>query len=358
MRVYETIGEDFWTGKGITAAGFAEELDNLGDIKRLNLHINCLGGDTHTAQAIYNILADHSSRKTAYIDGIAASAATIVACGAHEVVARRNTNYMIHNPWTLAMGNAADLREAAEVLDKITIPIVQVYKQQVNGKIDEDKIRSLMDAETWMTAEEALEYGFVDKVRGKVKALASADKSHIISNGKVFNLGKYQYKHVPSYPKAAVRLEVKEKPKEEELKKGPTSMTLEEMRTQSPELLASIQSEARAAERQRLSALDAMMAPGCEAIIAKAKADSSINPADIALECNGIIREQLSQQANLNALQKDAGAASNVPAGDAPTSKVAAVRTRKDRGVKLLAAAQANLNQQRRPHLQQNGNRS
>src|SRR5258705_1596724 len=108
MRLYENIGEDFWTGGGITAQGFAEELDSLGEIKKLNLHINCLGGDTHTAQAIYNILADHHSRKTSYIDGIAASAATIVACGANEVVARRNTNYMIHNPWTFAIGNADD----------------------------------------------------------------------------------------------------------------------------------------------------------------------------------------------------------------------------------------------------------
>src|SRR6266576_1164313 len=147
MRVYETIGEDFWTGKGITASSFAEQLDELGEIKRLNLHINCLGGDVHTAQAIYNILSDHKSRKISYIDGIAASAATIVACAGSEVVARRNTNYMIHNPWTVAVGNSDDLREAAEVLDKITTPIISVYHLQVIGNIYYAKIYDLIHNE-------------------------------------------------------------------------------------------------------------------------------------------------------------------------------------------------------------------
>jgi len=364
MRLYENIGEDFFTGGGITAAGFAEQLDALGDIKKLNLHINCLGGDTHTAQAIYNILADHGSRKTSYIDGIAASAATIVACGANEVVARRNTNYMIHNPWTIAMGNSGDLREAAEVLDKITDPIVGVYRQQVRGKIDEGKIRSLMDAETWMTAEEALEYGFVDRVCGKVKAISSALAGRVLVNGKVYNLGKYQYKNTPKYPKT------KEEPKVEEPKakiittisyiekpeEGEKPMTTDEIRTQYPDLYNSIRAEAEIAERGRLSDLDAMSAPGLEQLIATAKADGR-RPEQIAVEACAILKASTTQLAQVNALQRDASTIRGIPASDAPTTKKAVAESKQQKGIRLMSAAYADVAARRHKNpLQTKGN--
>jgi len=360
MRVYETIGEDFFTGSGITAGGFAEELDKLGDIKKLKIHINCLGGDTHTAQAIHSIISDHSAKKTVYIDGIAASAATLVACAGDEVIARYNSNYMIHNPWTIAMGNAHDLREAADVLDKITDPIVAVYQKKVNGKIHEKTIRSLMDAETWMTAEEAKENGFVDKVRGRIKAVASIGNGKIVSAGKIFNLGKYQYKNVPKYPKTKMKIEEPEKAKiittvtyldrkeEEEKLKKEESMTIDEIRKQYPDLYSSIRTEAEVAERGRLSALDAMDAPGLEQLIAAAKADGR-KPEQIAVEACGILKASTTQLAQANALQRDASAAS-VTAGEAPTGKVKS-GDKKDRVVNLLNAAHANLAAERNKKL-------
>ena len=160
MRIYEEIGEDFWTGGGVTAKAFAEELDGFGEIKRLHLHINCLGGDCFSAQAIHSLIRDHkASAKTAYIDGVCASAATIVACGASRVVARYNTSYMVHYPWGVCMGDAEEMRKAAHDLDAVTVPIVDVYHKKCGAKLSEDEIRKLMADETWLTPDEALEKG-------------------------------------------------------------------------------------------------------------------------------------------------------------------------------------------------------
>jgi ATP-dependent Clp protease protease subunit len=371
MRIYEDIGEDFWTGGGITAGKFAKELDELGDIKRLNIHINCLGGDAATAQALYNIIGDHPSKKTSYIDGVAASAATIVACGADEVIARHNTNYMVHYPWTIAMGYADELRKAADNLEKITVPIVSVYKCQVKGKIDETKIRDLMLNETWMTADEALEYGFVDQVRGKISGIAKVrGTSQIFCSGKVMNIGKYHYKNVPKYPTVespldekqagsdvkvvlSYNLKTKDKPAENEKPKGKHEMTLDELRSSHPELVASIETSARADEQIRLAALDAMAGPGLDAVIDQAKKDGK-RPSDIALECYNITKARLGVQTQVNALQRDGLPISGVPAGDAPNQKVEVSKTEK--GTKLLLAAQANLRNQRL-RMQPNGSK-
>jgi ATP-dependent Clp protease, protease subunit len=347
MRIYEDIGEDFWTGEGITAKKFAEELDSLGDIKRLNIHINSLGGDAFTAQAIYSIIADHPAKTTSYIDGVAASAATITACGADEVVARHNTSYMIHYPWAVAVGNAEVMRDAAQRLDELTVPIVSVYKEKVRGKISEDDIKELMAKETWMSADEALEKGFVDKVRGRIRAIAKVSATQILCNGQTMNLAKYQYQNAPKFkfqemPEPGVKPSARLQVSEPKLKGKP--MTLEELTKEHPELLQTVQNNAAQAERTRLAALDAMLAPGVESIIAKAKAENK-QPSDIAQECYAVAQRSLVEMANLTKLAKDAQAAALVPAGDAPVTKP---EDKNAKGIKLLTAAQAKLPSQKR----------
>jgi hypothetical protein len=274
---------------------------------------------------------------------VAASAATIIACAADEVVARHNTNYMIHYPWGITVGNAEVMRKAAEDLDQLTIPIVSVYKEQVKGKIQEDTIRQLMADETWMTADEALENGFVDKVRGKIRAIARVSGTQIFCSGQKMNFAKYQYKNVPDYPlvkpkfqpKAVARIDVKKPEKKDE----PIVMTIEELREQHPELLASLQVKAAQDERIRLAALDAMIVPGVEAIVAKAKTDGK-QPADIIAECYAVAQTSLVQAGNVQRLANDAKPAGQVPAGDAPLVKMDDKRTK---GIKLLTEAQTNL---------------
>jgi ATP-dependent Clp protease protease subunit len=319
MRIYEEIGEDFWGGGGMTVKKFSDELNGLNGVKRLNVHINSLGGDTFTAQAIYSILSDYDAKKTAYIDGVAASAATIIACAADEVIARENSNYMIHQPWMVAVGNADTMRKAAEDLDAVTEPVVNVYKAKVNGKIDDEKIMKLMEDETWMTAERALEYGFVDKVRGKIRAISKASKNQILCSGRLLDVAKYGYKNVPDYPE----VKLKKKPAAETVaakEKGKT-MTKDDI---DAALLSQIEGEARTKERARLSALDAMNPrndPALAEIISKAR-DEGKQPSDIALECFQVAQKQLASATTINALARDAKGASGVAAGDAPVSKI------------------------------------
>lgn len=356
IRVYEDIGEDFWTGGGMSVKKFADALDDLGVIKNLNIHINSLGGDTHSAQAIYNLISDYEAQTTSFIDGIAASAATIVASGADHVVMRKNANYMIHNAWTIAMGNAADLRQAAEALDKVTEPIIGVYKAQTGNKVSRDKIVELMDAETWMTADEALEYGFVNEVRGKAATIKSTAKGRMLVNGQIFNAARYGFKNMPKYPKVmpneepapappAPTPDVKSKEKDNK-PEGKKRMTLEELQQVDPDLVASIRADAGKAEQTRLAQLNAMMAPGLEAIIAKA-IEEGTQPASIAMECFNVVRENNESTARVNSLKRDAAPANNVPAGDAPIVKPKATDNKKAKASTLIAEAFKNDSRQK-----------
>lgn len=338
MRIYEDIGEDPWSGGGITVKRFAEELDAFGDIRRLNLHINSLGGDVFTGHAIYNIIVDHKAKyKRSYIDGIAASAATIVASAAQEVVARENTNYMIHPPWMMTIGNKEDHRKAVEILDAIETPIIKVYKAQVKDKIDEEKIRQLMEDETWMTANEALEYGFVDYVRGKIKAIAKINQSQILCSGRVMNFERHGFRNVPRFP--AMKLSA---PKAPEAKEKPTmdqttkkKMTKEDIE---PSLIAEIEASARATERVRLDALDAMSSTGLDEIIAKAKATDGVQPKDIAMECLEVTRGQLKNAEAIKNLAVDAAVVSSVAASVAPPTRTPKISLEKQ-GIELVQNA-------------------
>jgi len=320
MRIYEEIGEDFWGGGGMTVKKFSDELDALEGVKRLNVHINSLGGDTFTAQAIYSILSDFDAVKTAYIDGVAASAATIIACGADEVVARENTNYMIHQPWSIAIGNADIMRKAAEDLDAVTEPIINVYKAKVNGKIDEAKIMKLMEDETWMTAEKALEYGFVDKVRGKIRAISRASKNQILCSGRLLDVARYGYRNVPDYPKIRSSKKAAEAVAAITTTKEKKPMTKDDI---DAALLTTIESDARKSERDRLAALSAMNPrndPKLAAIIDKAKEEGK-RASDIAIECFTVVQEQLALATQGNSLARDSAQAGGVAAGDAPIPK-------------------------------------
>lgn len=348
IRVYEEIGQNFWSGEGVTTKSFAKQLDDLGSIKKLNIHVNCLGGDAFTAQAMYNIIQDHSAdKKTSYIDGVAASAATIICCGADEVIARHNTNYMVHHPWAVNVGNAESMLKAANDLEKLTIPIVSVYKNKVKGKIGEPKIRQLMDEETWMSADEALEYGFVDKVRGKIKAIAKVGKFQIFCSGKTLDIGKYHYQNVPDYP--TIKLESENKPMSEPTPTVTTTvtasiadLTVDMLAKDNPTLVANI----RASERKRISDLDAMMAPGLENIISSAKTDGRY-PSDIAMECFTITKENVVNLQNVNSQRRDAQAAGNVPAGDAPLVKPEGEPSQTKKGTNLMTEAFKNSNNKR-----------
>lgn len=162
---------DWWLGKEIksdtSANHFKEELAKYPDIKEIKVFINSYGGSVFEATAIYSQLKRHEASITVYIDGFACSAASVIAMAGDKVIMPKNTMMMIHNMWTCACGNAKELRKAADDLDSISEGNRQAYLMKANETLTEEKLIEMMDAETWLTAEQCLSYGFADEVSEK-----------------------------------------------------------------------------------------------------------------------------------------------------------------------------------------------
>ncbi|MBD8791198.1 Clp protease ClpP [Pseudomonas syringae] len=157
--VYGEIG-----GWGITANQFVQDLRAVDDgVSQVVAAFNSPGGDLFEGLAIHNALARLGERCIGRIDALAASAASVAVCGAHRVVMTANALIMIHNPYTWTSGDAEDLRRVAGVLDQTLEAIVAAYKAKAPD-IDEVELRRLIDAETWLTANEALALGLADEV--------------------------------------------------------------------------------------------------------------------------------------------------------------------------------------------------
>jgi ATP-dependent Clp endopeptidase proteolytic subunit ClpP len=184
--IYEEIGQDFWTGGGVTAKNFQKELSAI-TAKQIDLHINSPGGAVFDGVAIYNLIKQHPANVTTYIDGIAASIASVIALAGDKVVMAENALYMMHNPSGMVMGTASDMRSLADVLDKIRGTMTGVYAAK-SGRAD-DEISALLDAETWMTAAEAKEFGFVDEIADEMDLAACAKFVPIMA--------KAGFKHIP-----------------------------------------------------------------------------------------------------------------------------------------------------------------
>ncbi len=163
LYIYESIGMDWWTGGGITANSIKQALEGeLAGAAVLNIYINCEGGDVFEAKAIYTQLKRFSAEKVMHIDGIAASAATLIAMAGDKIITAPVATWMVHEAWTIAMGPAADLRKTADLLDLENNTIAETYAKQTGGTVDE--MRALMTAETWMNAQQALDAGFTDEI--------------------------------------------------------------------------------------------------------------------------------------------------------------------------------------------------
>lgn len=163
----EGDGWDWWTDEIIesetSADHFREELEKYPNVVQINLYINSYGGSVFEGTAIYNQLKRHPAHKTVYVDGFACSIASVIAMAGDEIVMPKNTMMMIHNAWMGAVGNAAELRKAADDLETINAAGRQAYLLKAGGKLDEGTLAAMMDAETWLTAEECICYGLADR---------------------------------------------------------------------------------------------------------------------------------------------------------------------------------------------------
>lgn len=154
--IYDAIG--FW---GVEAETFVRELNDL-DVDTIHLRINSPGGSVFDGSAIYNALIRHKASVITHIDGLAASMASIIALAGERVEMSANAFFMIHEPWGMTIGTAEDMRKQAEILDKLAANAVQLYAKK-SGLSEADVVEA-MAAETWYSATEAKEAGFIDVI--------------------------------------------------------------------------------------------------------------------------------------------------------------------------------------------------
>ena len=159
---------------GLTAQSFIEEIKSYKDTP-MSLHINCVGGDVFEGMAIYNVLKKRTARTTVYIEGIAASMGSVIALAGDEVVMAENSLFMIHNAWGGAMGEATEIRKTAALLDKISGEIADIYTKKTN--LPYNRVKEMMDEETWLSADEAYNLGFIDSISDAIKVAAKYDVS-------------------------------------------------------------------------------------------------------------------------------------------------------------------------------------
>lgn len=161
-----------WSDDETSAVSFRDALKSLGDVNAIDLRINSGGGDVFEAVAIYNMIKRHPATVTAHVDGLAASAASVIAMAADKLIMPANSMLMIHNAWSVFMGDHNAFRKFANDLENINQSVKRSYLDK-NSALKEEELSALMDAETWLSAQESLEMGLADEVITAVQVAAS-----------------------------------------------------------------------------------------------------------------------------------------------------------------------------------------
>jgi len=206
---------DWWTGEesdtDVGLMDFKEQLDNIGNVKTLNLYINSPGGDVFTASSMISMLnrvKDKGTKIEAYVDGLSASASSFLMMVADNVNLYKNSTVMVHKPMSIAIGNAFDMQRTIDALNKIEDSVMMpMYMSK--AKASEKEIKALIDEETWLNAKDMDKYFNVTLLDTEKVAVANI-KSDLFKN----------YKHVPEYIKNSLENEEKEE-KTKEIEENP-----------------------------------------------------------------------------------------------------------------------------------------
>jgi len=177
LYIYGDITSIRWEESDVTSFNMAAELGALRGMP-LNVHINSYGGECAEGIAIYQLLKDYKGEVTTVCDGFACSAASVIFMAGDKRIMHPTSLLMIHNAWTVTDGNAEKLRKEADKLDIVTEPSIKAYVEA--SHLERDEIKAMMDAETWITAEEALEYGFATAIVDDNEAKQSFKDSVIL----------------------------------------------------------------------------------------------------------------------------------------------------------------------------------
>ena len=289
LLLYGEISDASWYGDEVTPKKFADDLAACGG-KDLTVRVNSPGGDVFAAQAIYNQLKAYTGKVTVKIDGMCASAATVIACAGETVIMPSNTIYMIHNPKSAMLGyyDAVQLGKVSDRLTTVKQTIVNVYMGRVGNALSEVQVKHKMDSEEWMTADKAKEYGFVDEIADEIPIENRWEDNLLIVNSVSCKLDRFENV-------ADLREILPEKKKRSDTIMGMTAtealaaiknllmgenkevQTQEAQQDTSAQNAEDVRAAAVAQERTRMAALDALKNgnPAVDSIIEAAKANGA-----------------------------------------------------------------------------------
>lgn len=274
IKIYSDIVDSVtsWWEPEMTAREFESELRWLGEVDEIDVRINSNGGSPIAGSAIYNLLRNHPAKINTYVDGIAASSASMIFMAGDKRFMPKASFLMVHNPYISASGNAEELRKMAETLDTIRDGVLTAYER--SGKTKEE-LTALLDAETWMTGEMALENGFATDLMEDEVTLTKVDDLIMINNIK-FNMSKNT-----GFQNFIMKAGIIIKEEKEDMK------TVEEFRKAHPEMfneiVATAKKEGAEEERARMKAIDDIAMEGAEEIIMAAKYTEPKSAAEVSM---------------------------------------------------------------------------
>lgn len=298
LILYGSIGSDeYWDD--ISDKAFKQDIENLGDVENITLHINSPGGSVFSAVAIANTLKNHKAKITANIDGLAASAATIITSACDTVRMPKNALFMVHNPITFAYGNNQDMQKTLEMLNKVKNSIIETYLNK--AKTDKETLSELMDNETWMSAEEAKEYGFVDEILDE-SVEKEVIENKLIINNMAFDISRFKnFKEKKNQDPRIINISVNSTGSPEEIadkfrdilnstenqKNEGGNMTLEELKNKFPELYNQVFNEGKEAgitkERERMREIDNLDVLNYSELVKNAKYNEPVEASVLAV---------------------------------------------------------------------------
>lgn len=166
---------DVWMDDDRCPQDISDFLRDLSNFAEIDIHINSGGGDVFGGIAIYNLLKRHEGRKTVYIDGLAASIASVIALCGDEIIMQSGTQMMIHKPWSWCVGDSDDMLKTADALDKAEACILDIYMEHAREGVTREQVQALVDAETWLTGAEAAEIFNITAEAGGAAAACVSD---------------------------------------------------------------------------------------------------------------------------------------------------------------------------------------
>lgn len=209
IDIFGDIVSEKWFDEETSATSFRDALKELGDVSTINLSINSGGGSVFDGIAIYNMLKSHKATVNVYVEGLAASIASVIAMAGDTITMRSGSMMMVHMPWTLSQGNAEEMRKTADTLEKTGDSIVDIYSERTG--ISPDDIRNIMNDETWLSAEEAVEQGWATKLDQKEAVMNSVPKEIL---GRFSNVPKNVLARVEKKTLSQDRLDLIEREKQ------------------------------------------------------------------------------------------------------------------------------------------------